>query len=502
MGQSVIQRASVTRKIIFVTKSFQHTLTGALMVNITSMQYITGLSVAKRLIFALILSSLVCLLGSYLHLNLNISVFLISFPALVIASEYLGFRVSLLMLTMISVVNFFILSITLTENTLFYFLTFFVIRLMQKRNSSDAIITEQERRLRFATESSHIGVWEIDLKTQKGITTIEHDRAFGYQESVKDWSLNRLFDHVYIEDRERVKSALYSSFESGQVSLEFRILKPNKSIGWMSLIGKAEYDSYGNPIKMYGTNIDISEKKRSEDLLHEALFYRDEFLSIASHELKTPLTSLKLQSQLFKRSAAKDDPSAYSKERIDRLVGEVERQVRRLVRLVDDMLDISRIRTGKLSISKEKINLSHLALEVVERSKPQFAENGRAIPTVGRCDPCEVLCDRLRIEQVMSNLLNNAFRYGKGLPVSVEVIMHEGLAHIFVQDQGIGIDGPNKEKIFTRFRRAVPASEVSGLGLGLYIAKQIVEAHGGNIQVESELDKGSTFIVQLPLAEA
>lgn len=472
------------------------------MVHITSMQYLNSLSVAKRLLLAFILSSLIGALGIYLHLHLKISVFLICLPAVLIATESMGFLAGLLMLTLISAANYFFLPLTFIENIFFFVITVIVLRLMQNRNSSDAIITEQEKRLRFATESSHIGVWEIDLKTQKGITTIEHDRAFGYQEPVKDWNLNKFFDHVFFEDRERVKSALYNSFESGEVSLEFRILKPNKSLGWMSVTGKAEYDSQGKPFKMYGTNIDITEKKRSEDLLHEALFYRDEFLSIASHELKTPLTSLKLQSQLFKRSAAKDDPSAYSKERIDRLVGEVERQVKRLVRLVDDMLDISRIRTGKLSISKEKINISHLTLDVVERSKPQFAENGRATPTIGRCDPCEVFCDRLRIEQVMSNLLNNAFRYGKGLPVSVEVTLNDGLANISVKDQGIGIDGPNKEKIFTRFRRAVPASEVSGLGLGLYIAKQIVEAHGGKIRVESEIDKGSTFIVQLPLAEA
>lgn len=472
------------------------------MVNITSMQYLNGLSVAKRLIFAFILSVLVCLLNFYLHFDLNISIFLLTFPAVLLTHEYLGFKASFLMLTLISLGNFFFLSLSIIEVALFFLTAFLIIQLMQKKNSTEAFITEQEKRLRFATESSHIGVWEIDLKSQKGITTIEHDRAFGYQEPVSDWNLNRLFDHVYIEDRERVKSALYSSFESGEVSLEFRVRKPNKSLGWMSLKGKAEKDSQGLPLKMYGTNIDITEKKSSDDLLHEALFYRDEFLSIASHELKTPLTSLKLQSQLFNRSAAKDDPSAYSKERIDRLVSEVERQVRRLVRLVDDMLDISRIRTGRLSISKEKINLSLLTLDVVERSKPQFAENGRAIPTIGRCDPCEVLCDRLRIEQVMSNLLNNAFRYGKGLPIFVEVIMDEGFAHLSVTDQGIGIAGADKDKIFTRFRRAVPASEVSGLGLGLYIAKQIVEAHGGKIQVESELDKGSTFIVQLPLAQA
>lgn len=362
--------------------------------------------------------------------------------------------------------------------------------LFLKQLQIEADLRAREKRLKVALESSQIGIWEFNFKSNRGKTNIEQDAS----DDLENFLLG-----VFPDDREKLREALHHSQTSGKVNLDFRIIKGEK-LNWITISGKVEYDASGLPVRILGTSKDITDKKISEEALHEALFYRDEFLSIASHELKTPLTSLKLQSQLFKRSVAKQDKMAYSQERIDRLADEVDRQVKRLTRLVDDMLDISRIRSGKLSIQPEKVNLALLASEVLERSRSMFEDNDRVAPALRRCDPCEVFCDRFRIEQVMGNLLNNAYRYGRGQPVSVEVITKGNVAHVSIIDQGIGIDRQDKEKIFTRFRRAVPASEVSGLGLGLYIAKQIVEAHGGAIRVESELNKGSTFTVELPLA--
>jgi signal transduction histidine kinase len=177
-------------------------------------------------------------------------------------------------------------------------------------------------------------------------------------------------------------------------------------------------------------------------------------------------------------------------------MAEADKQVSRLTRLVDDMLDISRIRTGRLSISPEKVDIATVVKEVVERMRPHFSSL-----EIGEFEPGEVHCDRLRIEQVLTNILNNALRYGKGLPVKVDLRHHRDSIHISVTDQGMGIPDHFKDKIFSRFQRAVPASEVSGLGLGLYISKQIVEAHQGRISVDSELDKGSCFTVQIPKGE-
>jgi PAS domain S-box-containing protein len=229
-----------------------------------------------------------------------------------------------------------------------------------------------------------------------------------------------------------------------------------------------------------------------------AVVARDEFLSIASHELKTPLTSLKLQSQIFQRMVEKGDARAYQPERLGAVMDQTNRQVNRLTRLVDDMLDISRIRTGKLSVQPRPILMGELVHDALERMLPHFRKEGVPEPVLDvRADPL-VNADPVRMEQVVNNLLTNALRYGKGQPVHVTLEKSGGGARLTVRDQGMGIERQNLEKIFDRFERAVSANEVSGLGLGLYISRQIVKAHGGRIWAESEPGQGSAFYVELP----
>ncbi len=232
----------------------------------------------------------------------------------------------------------------------------------------------------------------------------------------------------------------------------------------------------------------------------EHVAVRDEFLSIASHELKTPLTSLKLQAQVMLRGIGRNDPRVFTPERVKILVKQFDDQTTRLTRLVDDMLDISRIRTGRLQIMKETVELSEVIQDVVERLRPQFISNNGELPKLELCPGIRGNWDRFRIEQVLTNLFTNAMRYGGGRPVKVLTQNKDGWARIDVIDQGIGIAPENLEKIFQRFERAgVLASEISGMGLGLFITNQIVRAHGGSIQVISTPGAGSTFIVTLPI---
>lgn len=226
----------------------------------------------------------------------------------------------------------------------------------------------------------------------------------------------------------------------------------------------------------------------------EATKMRDEFISIASHELKTPLTSLKLQTQMTKKVFAKSETLPLDKfqKQLDYTINQIDR----LTKLVDDMLDVSRVNTGKLKLQKSNLNLSMLLEDLIERFAPQFEAAG--------CETDQFITpnitghwDSYKIEQVLNNLFSNAIRYSAGKPIHLSLIKLADKAILSVKDEGPGIDPKNKERIFERFERA--SSHESGLGLGLYITRQIIELHKGSIRVESEIGQGANFIIELPL---
>lgn len=230
----------------------------------------------------------------------------------------------------------------------------------------------------------------------------------------------------------------------------------------------------------------------------EATRLRDEFISIASHELKTPLTSLKLQTDANDRLIRKSGLAEFKPDKVRKLIDTTQRQVGRLTHLVEDMLDVSRIGAGKLSIRASTVDLGELVQDVVDRVLPQALEAGNTVEI--KIQPGIVgYWDSFRIEQVVINLLTNAIRYASGKRIWVEVSRIGSEARLSVRDEGQGIPRERQSRIFDRFERAVAASNVSGLGLGLYICREIVKAHGGTIHVESDVDQGATFIVMLPL---
>lgn len=245
---------------------------------------------------------------------------------------------------------------------------------------------------------------------------------------------------------------------------------------------------------------DVTERKKLEDrarLWRHAqaeVRERDEFLSIASHELRTPVTALLLQLQLLQRAAQR------SIEELPRLfegkVDVLERQTRRISLLVNELLDVSRMRLGKLELRYEPLDLAEVAREVAAHLRPEIARAGSRLrlelsPSTGRFD-------RIRIEQVITNLLVNAAKFGGGRPIVLAVEADPSRARIRVTDRGIGIPAEHQLRVFERFERGVPAQHFGGLGLGLYIVRQIVEAHGGEIRVESTPGAGATFTAQLP----
>ncbi len=238
------------------------------------------------------------------------------------------------------------------------------------------------------------------------------------------------------------------------------------------------------------------ENARLFESQQEAVRTRDEFLSIASHELKTPLTSLKLQVQLLGKTLAKLEPAL--RERLHTYLEQSVKSVDRIAHLVDDMLDISRISAGRLTLQKEKFDLSQLVNEISDRLMP-LLQQSKCELHFGASESVLGQWDRFRIDQVATNLITNAVKYGAGAPIEVHVKQEDDHASISVRDHGIGIAKEYHEKIFQRFERLSSNSSVAGMGLGLYIARQIVEMHGGNILVKSEPGQGAEFEVQLPL---
>jgi signal transduction histidine kinase len=244
----------------------------------------------------------------------------------------------------------------------------------------------------------------------------------------------------------------------------------------------------------------VTELREAETLARElqtAVSARDTFLGIASHELKTPLTSLKLQTQIGQRALARPETNGWEPEKVRRMLELTARQTSRLTRLVDDMLDISRIASGKLAMNLERVSLSVLAKETVERIAPEFAAVGSSL-VLDLAPDLQVECDPFRIEQVLTNLLTNAVRYAPGAPVHVTLEVREESAVLSVRDHGPGIDPCCLERIFNRFER-LGTVNVGGLGLGLNICRHIVQSHGGHIHAESTPGQGARFVVELPL---
>ncbi len=221
-------------------------------------------------------------------------------------------------------------------------------------------------------------------------------------------------------------------------------------------------------------------------------------MSIASHELRTPLTALKLQQQLFERQLARAKDGTLSVGSAREMSSVIGRQIVQLTRLIDDMLDVSRIATGRLRLELGLSSISDLVIRSYESFTAQFMAAG--IQATLDCEPDLILtCDAQRLEQVINNLLANAIKYGRGAPVEVRAhAVNQGI-EISVRDHGPGIAPADQERIFERYERAVTANEASGLGLGLFISRQIVDSHGGALKVLSTPGRGATFIATLPL---
>ncbi len=327
---------------------------------------------------------------------------------------------------------------------------------------------------------------------------------------VLGWSEEELLGHpllerVHPEDREESRAAIERlAAGNAEEAMEHRYRCKDGSYRWLAWAAHPLPESR----LIYASARDRTREKAIEleraRLLTEAqqaVRLRDEFLSVASHELKTPLTPLMIKLQRLKQEVQTQPPPnglGGTKCHLSlRSLEVAEAQVRKLSRLVDELLDVSMIAQGQLSLKREQLNLSELARNTAARFEPA-AEQAHCALEVDASGEVVGRWDRFRLEQVVGNLLSNAIKYGAGEPVRLSVTEKEGKPQLSVWDRGIGIAAESISRIFGKFERAVSERHYGGLGLGLYVTRQIVEAHGGSIRAESEPGKGAAFIVELP----
>ncbi len=364
------------------------------------------------------------------------------------------------------------------------------------RSATERIAAEEKlrlisERLSLAVKAGKIGIWEWIPGTEEIQWDETAENIYGAIPGLLPKTVTSFNELVHPDDRDLVYLTITGGLRNRKsYRVDHRIVKPDGAIRWVQMTGVSVYNENNSPTLMMGTVMDITDRI-------EAIKTRDEFVSIASHELKTPLQTLILHNQLRKRSmmkAASDDLCA---KKIEQMIETDLRHLSRINRLIDDMLDISKFRSGKLNFIKEKVEFTTFLKDVLDRFKPQVESVGSYL-RYQLCEPVKVEIDTYRMEQVIVNLLTNALKYGAGKPIHIELVKSETEVKVLVHDQGPGVKEEDRERIFERFERAVSPEQVSGLGLGLYIAKQIVEQNNGHIYVDSRAGGGSTFILDLP----
>jgi PAS domain S-box-containing protein len=368
----------------------------------------------------------------------------------------------------------------------------------QERRAEEAL-RQSEARLRLMIESvrdyaiymldpdGRVASWNTGAQALKGYTA---DEIVGEH-------FSRFFTPEDIASN-KPERELEVAAEQGRFEDEAWRLRKDGTRFWANVVISAVRDASGRLLGFAKVTRDLTERRATEEervrfaQAQEALRLRDEFLSIASHELKTPLTAVQLQLQgILDRAEGLDD-------RIANKVAKAVRAGARLGDLIESLLDVSRIATGTITLDHETFDLVEATRDVVERLR-ETATRARCEVTVTAAGPVVGRSDRLRFEQLVTNLLSNAFKYAPGGPVIVAVARPDGDAVIEVRDAGPGLREGDLQRVFDRFERGSPTS-YGGLGLGLYLARQIAEAHGGTITASNLPSSGARFVVRLPHA--
>jgi PAS domain S-box-containing protein len=367
-------------------------------------------------------------------------------------------------------------------------------------------VKETEDRFRTMADAAPVLLWMSDTD---GLCTFFNQTWLDFTGRTLDeeWGVGWA-EGVHFEDLQRSLDTYVEAFNERRVfEMEYRLRRHDGVFRWILDRGTPRHTPDGTFAGFIGSCIDITERRGLEEDLRRAVQVRDEFLSIASHELKTPLTALQLQIDNMHRYLQRSAGPALRSGRLTSSAEAVAEQSQRLSQLVELLLDVSRLNSGRLRFDCSEFDLVDLVRAAVDRwrqvaNRRQTETGDHELPeatfTTDLPQRLSGVWDRLRLEQVLNNLLSNAVKYGRNRPIHVEVSDSGGRARLRIIDHGIGIAAVDQPRIFGRFERAVSSRHYGGLGLGLWITRQIVEGMGGSIGVESEVGKGATFTVELP----
>jgi PAS domain S-box-containing protein len=366
-----------------------------------------------------------------------------------------------------------------------------------REHERDALLRAGEERYRHLLDVMPQSIWASDAEgritfwNRASMNYLGHEAGALTGESL--WSA------LHAEDRASVREAFEEGFARKE-AFERQIRLRRASDGtyrWhlARVVPERGSDGDGAIAGWIATATDIDDQKKAEQVLREAISLREDFLSVASHELRTPLTSLRLEVENLLRFARRKAGEAAGDviQRTER----IDAQAARLNHLIDELLDVSRIAAGRLELQIEEVDLVAVVDEVRTRLGDEAQRRGCVLDVRG-LERAVGAWDASRLDQVITNLLSNAIKYGAGKPIEITVDVTGDRAVLAVHDHGLGIPAEDQDRIFRRFERAASSRNYSGIGLGLWIVKQIVEALGGTVSVDSRPELGATFTVELP----
>ena len=366
----------------------------------------------------------------------------------------------------------------------------------------DAALRESKARLEFTLAAAHVGDWEIDVASGECRHSDLFDRCFGYAAPAPGWNLDAMFAHLHPDERERVRRLVTRAFATrDDLVFEARVVWPDGSEHWIDVHGSAYLSARASEreaprLRFLGIIADVTLRKLTEATLRDADLRKDEFLATLAHELRNPLAPIRNAVQIMQLSR---DESLHDHARQI-----IERQLKQMVHLVDDLLDVSRISQGKVELRLEQVDAAAAVLDAIETSRP-LIDAGRHHLTTRLAPPRALMVDAdgTRLTQIVANLLNNAAKYTpEGGHIQVLTERDGDEAVITVQDSGIGLTPDMLPRVFDMFAQVDRSMERAqgGLGIGLALVKRLVEMHGGTVVATSDgPDRGCRFVVRLPL---